>query len=101
MRVNVKQAWLLTLVSAVTVVTTSSYKVPPLSRSAVSHGSAVLHTSKLTKSDASCLRNRGSRSSLKTSVEDYGPQFASYLQNDVSVFTVGNLHSVTFKSMQA
>jgi hypothetical protein len=28
---------------------------------------------------------------LRSSVDDYGPQFASYLQNDVSIFTVGEI----------
>ena len=88
---------LLAMVSALTVVTTSSYKLPTLSRPAVTHRSADSHSSKRTRSEESCVCDRGGQFGLKSSVEDYGPQFASYLQNDVSVFTVGNLHSVNSK----
>jgi hypothetical protein len=89
MRVNIMRTWLIAMVSALSVVTVSSYKLPPLSRSSVTHRTADLTDLQSSKQTQSSQCSRGRQLSLSSSVEDYGPQFASYLQNDVSVFTLG------------
>ena len=96
MRVNIMRISLIAMVSALTIVTVSSYKLPPLSRSSVTHRSADFPDSQSSKETQRSLCSRERQVSLSSSVEDYGPQFASYLQNDVSVFTLGNQHFYSY-----
>ena len=80
----------LALVAAMIALTVKSFNLPTIN----SFDSTILLTSKkVTESrKTSNHLKRGRGVALASGVEDYGPQFASYLQNDVTPYTVGEVH---------
>jgi hypothetical protein len=81
------------LLSAVSV-TVSGYKLHSIPRTVRTQSSYQQRISSNQNADIPIGIRRHSYDRdtvLKSSLDDYGPQFASYLQNDVSVFTVGEI----------
>lgn len=81
------------VISAVSV-TVSGYKLQSAPRTVRTHPSYQqrIHNhqnAEIAIGFGGCSYNRGTV--LMNSLDDYGPQFASYLQNDVSVYTVGEI----------
>ena len=78
-------------VATVIVLTVKSFKLPTIN-SFQSDSTILQAPKKVTGSrKISDYIKRGRGLALASGVEDYGPQFASYLQNDVTPYTVGEV----------
>lgn len=89
MRIVRSRSGFLAIAVAVTALTADCFKLPPTTRfsSRSSSDFHFLNTPGSSGATDSLRRERGI--ALAAGVEDYGPQFASYLQNDVTPYTVG------------